>query len=116
MDGKAWVWFLSMSRDESIYLQRDNLSLLKPRNIFCLIAKRLYLNVTQLHLNCRIGEKIHKMVLPFLEFKEDEIDADCYKCEFIVSSNETSDAYRIELDKIESFIKSKYHQNMLKQL
>ena len=37
---------LAKSRDELIYLQRDNLMLLKQRNIFCLIAKRLYFNIT----------------------------------------------------------------------
>ncbi|XP_023766538.1 uncharacterized protein LOC111915062 [Lactuca sativa] len=70
----------------------------------------------ELHLDCEMGKKIHKMILPFLEFKEDEIDADCYKCEFIVSSDETSDAYRIGLEKIEYFIKSKHHKDMLKNL
>ena len=59
-------------------MQRDNLKLLKQRNVFCLIAKRLYANITQLHLNCEIGQKIHRMILPFLEFKEDEIDAEAY--------------------------------------
>lgn len=37
---------LSKSRDESIYLQRDNLDLLKQCNIFYLIAKRLCFNIT----------------------------------------------------------------------
>ena len=66
---------LVRARDECIYLQRDNLKLLKQRNVFCLIAKRLYTNISQLHLSCEIGKKIHKMILPFLEFKEDEVVA-----------------------------------------
>ena len=37
---------LIKSRDENIYFQRDNLKLLKQRNVFCLIAKRLYANIT----------------------------------------------------------------------
>ena len=61
------------AEDEIIYLQRHNL-LLKQRNIFCLIAKLLYSNITQLNKDCEIGKKIHKMILPFLEFKEDKVD------------------------------------------
>ena len=71
---------LAKSRDELIYLKQDNLMLLKHRNIFCLIAKRLYHNITQLHLDYGIGQKLHKMILPFLELMEDEIDVNCYKC------------------------------------
>ncbi|KAL7585167.1 uncharacterized protein LOC111912704 [Lactuca sativa] len=48
--------------------------------------------------------------------KEDEIDADCYNCECIVSSEETSDAYKVGLERIENYIKSKDHKNTLKQL
>lgn len=47
--------------------------------------------------------------------KEDEIDAECYKCESIVSSEEVSDSYQVGLDKIEAYIQSKDHKNMLKQ-
>ncbi|KAI3510498.1 hypothetical protein L1887_17545 [Cichorium endivia] len=57
---------------------------------------------------------LHKMILPFLELKEEEIDAECYKCETIVSSDEVSEAYRIGLDKIENYIQSKEHENMMK--
>ena len=46
---------LNMSRDDAIYLKRDNLALLKQRNIFCLIVKCLYFNITQLHTDCGIG-------------------------------------------------------------
>ena len=80
---------LSRAKDESIYLQRDNLKFLKQRNVFCLISKRLYTDIAQLHLSCEIGKKIHKMILPFLEFKEDEVIAEC---ESIVSSEETYNA------------------------
>ena len=104
---------LVRAKDESIYLQRDNLKLLKQRNVFCLIAKRLYTNIAQLHLNCEIGKKIHKMILPFLEFKEDEVIAEC---ESEVSSEETSMSYRLGLDKIETFIDSKEHKSMLKDI
>ena len=54
--------------------------------------------------------------MPFLELKEDEIDADCYNCESIVSSEETSYAYEVRLKRIENYIRSKDHENMLKQL
>ena len=105
---------LIRSKDDSIYLQRDNLKLLKQRNVFSLIAKRLYFNITQLHLDCEIGKKIHRMILPFFELKEDEIDAEAYNCESVVSSDEVSPAYKIGLDKIESYIKSKEHKDMVK--
>nr|KAJ0210411.1 hypothetical protein LSAT_V11C400174660 [Lactuca sativa] len=91
----------------------NNLKLLKQRNVFCLIAKRLYTNIAQLHLNCEIGKKIHKMILPFLEFKEDDVIAEF---ESEVSSEETSMSYRLGLDKIETFIDSKEHKSMLKDI
>lgn len=48
------------------------------------------------------------MILPFLEFKEDEIDSDCCKCEYVISSDESlHDSYRIGLEKVKEFIKSK---------
>ncbi|KAL7603227.1 uncharacterized protein LOC111890346 [Lactuca sativa] len=47
---------------------------------------------------------------------EDEIDANCFQCESIVSSDETSEAYKIRLDKTESYIKSKDHMDTLRQL
>ena len=56
------------------------------------------------------------MILPFLKLKEDEIDANCFQCESIVSSDETSEAYKIRLDKTESYIKSKDHMDTLRQL
>nr|KAJ0189254.1 hypothetical protein LSAT_V11C800435370 [Lactuca sativa] len=68
---------------------------------------------TQLHLSCEIGKKIHKMILPFLEFMEDEVIAEC---ESEVSSEETSMSYKIGLDKIETFIDSKEHKCMLKDI
>ncbi|KAI3515995.1 hypothetical protein L1887_14902 [Cichorium endivia] len=46
------------------------------------------------------------MILPFLELKEDEIDAECYRCETIVSSDDISDAYHCHLKEI-SFFKLK---------
>ena len=53
------------------------------------------------------------MILPFLEFKEDEVIAEC---ESEVSSEETSMSYRLGLDKIETFIDSKEHKSMLKDI
>lgn len=104
---------LVRARDELIYLQLRNLKFLKQRNIFWLIDQRLYTNITQLHLDCEIGKKIHKMILPFLEFKEDEVIA---KCESIISSDELSVTYKYGLDKIEAFIEYKEHKYMLKNL
>ena len=71
---------LTRSKDYVIYLKRDHLALLKQRVVFDLIAKCLYFSITQLHLYFQIGKNIHKKILPFLELKEDEIDAECYKC------------------------------------
>ena len=48
--------------------------------------------------------------------KEDEIDADCLKCESLVSSDEVSDAYKTRLDKNKYYIQSKEHKNILKKL
>ncbi|KAI3508867.1 hypothetical protein L1887_23887 [Cichorium endivia] len=107
---------LARLKHDVIYVKRDNLALLKQRNIFCLIAKRLYYNITQLHLDCDIGRGLHKMIFPFLEMKEDENDVDCYKCETIVSSEDVSDSYRVGLEKIESYIQSKEHKIMLKEI
>mgnify|MGYP001549080572 FL=1 len=53
------------------------------------------------------------MILPFLEFKEDEVIAEC---ESIMSSDEISVTYKYGLDKIETFIDSKEHKSMLKNL
>ncbi|KAL7610003.1 hypothetical protein Lser_V15G12622 [Lactuca serriola] len=61
-------------------------------------------------------QKIHRMILPFLEFKEDEIDTEAYNCESVVSSDDVNPTYMYGLDKIESFIKSKDHKDMLKNL
>ena len=57
-------------RDELIYLQRDNLKFLKQRNAFCLIAKRLYTNISLFHLDSEIGRKIHKMIFPSLNLRK----------------------------------------------
>lgn len=44
-------------------------------------------------------------MLPFLEFKEEEIDAKCYECDSLISSNDSlSDAYRVGLEKDEEFL------------
>lgn len=107
---------LTRSKDDVIYLKRDNLALLKQGNIFFFIANRLYFNFTQLHLDCEIGKNIHKMILPFLELKDDKIDAECYRCESIVSSDDVSDSYKVGLNKIEAYIQSKEHKDMLKQI
>lgn len=61
---------LNRSRDDAILLKRDNQVILKQRNTFFLIAKRLYFNISQLQLNCEVGNCFHKMTLPFLELKK----------------------------------------------
>ena len=53
------------------------------------------------------------MILPFLEFKEEEVIAES---ESVVSSEETSMSYKIGLDKIETFIDSKEHKSILKDI
>lgn len=50
---------------------------------------------------------MHKKMLPFFEFKEDEIDIVCYYCESLISYDESlSDAYRFGLEKVEEFLES----------
>ena len=56
---------LNRSRDDVILLKKDNKVIQKQRNIFCLINKLLYFNITQLHLYCEIGKNMRKMILPF---------------------------------------------------
>lgn len=47
-------------------------------------------------------------MLPFLEFKEGEIDFVCYECESLVFFNESlGDVYRVCLEKVEKFLKYK---------
>lgn len=53
------------------------------------------------------------MILPFLEFKEDAVIA---QCESIMSSDELLVTYKYGVDKIEAFIESKEHKSMLKNL
>ena len=108
---------LTRLKDDVIYLNRDNLEVLKQRNILCLIAKHVHFNITQLHLDCEIGKGYHKMILPFLELKEDEISVDCYRCESIVSSDNVSDSYRIGLENFYlKRIKNKSNQILYKIL
>lgn len=57
------------------------------------------------------------MILPFPEFKEDEIDVECYKCEFVVFSNESlHDSYIVGLENIGEFIKSKENKLMMRNI
>ena len=51
--------------DDIYMLRKENESLLKQRNMFCNIPKRLYSNITQLYHNSSISEKMHKQMLPF---------------------------------------------------
>ena len=51
---------LNRSRDDVILFKRENRLIQKQCNIFCLIAKRMYFNITQVHLDCDIGKNIHK--------------------------------------------------------
>ena len=105
------------SDDDVINLKNENKVVPKQRNIFCLIVKRLYNNITQLHLDCEIGKGPHKMILPLLELKEDEIDVECYRCALVVSTNDSmSDAYKVGLEKIEEYSKSKENKNVMKNI
>ena len=61
---------VTRSHDDVKNLKRDSLVHLKQRNIF-LIAKCLYFNLTQLNLDCEIWKGLHKIILPFLELKEE---------------------------------------------
>lgn len=81
---------------------------MKQRNILCSIAKQLYHHNTQLYLNCEIATELHRKMIHFLEFKEEGTDVECYKCESLISSNDSlSDAYKVGLEKVEEFLKSK---------
>ena len=52
--------------DDILMLRTENESLLKQRNMFCNIAKRLYSNITKLYHNSSISENMHRQMLPFL--------------------------------------------------
>lgn len=57
------------------------------------------------------------MILPSLELKDDEIDVDCYKCEYMVSSDKSlHETYRVRYENIEEFIKSKEKKLMIKDI
>ncbi|KAI3723670.1 hypothetical protein L2E82_35425 [Cichorium intybus] len=48
-----------------------------------------------------VSEQVKECETVVNKMKEDEIDADCYKCETIVSSDDVFDSYRVGLEKIE---------------
>lgn len=56
--------------DDRILVRRDNLKLLKQRNIFCNIAKRLYSHLKELYYSSNILKDLRCKLLHFLEFKE----------------------------------------------
>lgn len=85
--------------------------------MFCQTTWRFYSNIIQLYLNCNIAEDMNKKLLPFLEFKEEKIDAACYKYESRVSSDESlSDSYMVGLETVEEFLKSIENKYMLKTM
>lgn len=53
---------------------------------------------------------MHRKMFPFLEYQDEEIDVECYKCESL------SDSYRVGLEKIEEFFISKENKFMMKDL
>lgn len=60
---------------------------------------------------------MHTNMFPFLEFKEEETDVECHKCEYLVSSDEClSDTYRVGQEKIEVFLKPKENKSMMKHV
>lgn len=89
--------------------------LMKQSNIFCQAAEWLYRHISQLYLNCEIVDEMHRKMLPFLEYHEEEIDVECYECESLLYFNQSlSDAYRVCLENVEEFLKNKEIKNMLK--
>ena len=101
---------------DDIYLLRtENELLLKQRNMFCNIAKRLYSNITQLYHNSSISEKMHKQMLPFLEMKI-EIDPTAFECESIVSETDVKNVtYNYGLEKVNEFLSSKEVEKMISE-
>ncbi|KAL4590865.1 hypothetical protein LXL04_003810 [Taraxacum kok-saghyz] len=93
--------------DDIYMLRNENESLLKQRNMFCNIAKRLYSNITMLYHNSSISEKMHRQMLPFLEMKID-IDATAFECESIVSESDVKNVtYNYGFEKVNEYLSSK---------
>ena len=103
-------------KDQIYFLKEENVKLLKQRNLFCSIAKRLYTNITQLYMNSEISTKMHKSLLPFLELKLDNIDEMCYECEAIVGSQDALNVtYQYGLDKVDEFLSSEKMKKMVSE-
>ncbi|XP_052626862.1 uncharacterized protein LOC128133449 [Lactuca sativa] len=85
-----------------------------PKNFY----KKNFLatEISTCKLDCEIGKGLYKIILAFIELKEDEIDADCYNCESIVSLDDIYNSYWAGLVKIEKYVQSKDHKNMLKKM
>ena len=89
--------------------------LLKQRNIFCSIAKRLHSQFTKLYHNSVISEELHKKMLPFFYLKMEDVDKVSYKCEAMVSSsNGTNPTYNFRMEKINEFLKTKDLKEIIK--
>lgn len=80
---------ISRAKDDVIIWKQHNMIVVKQRNIFCQIAHRLYNNISQLYLIYEIAKEKHRKMCPFLEFKDEEIDVECYNCGSLVSSDES---------------------------
>ncbi|KAL4581752.1 hypothetical protein LXL04_006280 [Taraxacum kok-saghyz] len=101
--------------DDIYTLRKENESLLKQRNMFCNIAKRLYSHITQLYHNSSISEKLHKQMLPFLEMKID-LDAIAFECESIVSETEVKNVtYTYGFEKVNEYLSLKEVEKMINE-
>lgn len=71
--------------DDRIHLRTENNLLSKQRNVNSNNAKRLYAQFTRLYEIGAITKKMHKKMLPFLEFQVDYVDDVSYNCKNVVS-------------------------------
>ncbi|KAI3515945.1 hypothetical protein L1887_14851 [Cichorium endivia] len=88
--------------------------ILKQRNIFCETAKRLYAHITRIYHSADVCNVQHRQLLPFIEFKLQEVDSISYECESIISDSEvTNPSYKHGLISIEKHLTA---DNLLKIL
>ncbi|KAL4564910.1 hypothetical protein LXL04_028986 [Taraxacum kok-saghyz] len=101
--------------DDIIMLRTENETLLKQRNMFCNIAKRLYSNITKLYHNSAISENMHRQMLPFLEMKT-ETYSNAFECESIVSESTAKNVtYDYGLEKVNEYLNSKQMEKMINE-
>ncbi|TLX69473.1 hypothetical protein E9993_22985, partial [Labilibacter sediminis] len=70
--------------DDVIKLRRENVILLKQRNIFCNTARRLHAYITRVYHSCSVSKEQHKRLLPFTTMPVTDDNKLNFDCESIV--------------------------------